>query len=297
MAKEKFALSPKKQKWANTFKPTKAIRGNVLNYPAPVENRYRINVEKMVAQVIKETEKEVLALFKTDTAKEYFAQDESVASQARILTNQLIKKIEKAVKKRTKTITMQMIRGVESSSAQQLRLSLKEMSGGLTIKTDTISGTAEEVLKASIDSNVELITRLTDDYLGKVKDAVARSIQNESGLQTLIPFLEKQAGMTKRRAKNVALDQTRKAYNSLNAARMQDVGVTMFEWIHTGGSQKPREFHLQSHTSGGLNGGIFSLEKPPIIDPRTGERGLPGQLPNCKCRMRPIVQFDEGEMQ
>ncbi|RIQ43658.1 phage head morphogenesis protein, partial [Bordetella avium] len=32
-------------------------------------------------------------------------------------------------------------------------------------------------------------------------------------------------------------------------------------------------------------------DNPPIIDKTTGERGLPGQLINCKCRMRPVIDF------
>jgi uncharacterized protein with gpF-like domain len=32
----------------------------------------------------------------------------------------------------------------------------------------------------------------------------------------------------------------------------------------------------------------------PVIDPRTGERGIPGQAINCRCVMRPLVEF-KGE--
>ena len=45
----------------------------------------------------------------------------------------------------------------------------------------------------------------------------------------------------------------------------------------------------------GLNGGIFDFDNLPVIDEKTGERGIPGQAINCKCRMRPIVEFEKGE--
>ena len=60
--------------------------------------------------------------------------------------------------------------------------------------------------------------------------------------------------------------------------------------MHTGGSVHPREYHLRNAPSG-LNGGIFDLDNPPVIDLRTGERGFPGQLPYCRCTMCAVVEW------
>ena len=251
------------------------------------------DVEKLTRKTLDETEKTIRAIFNSETAEQYFAEDESIASRSRILTNALIRKINSSVTDSSKTITMRMIKGTDKASQSSLHQSLKELSGGMSIKTSTVGEQVSERLKASIDANVGLIKSINSDYLGKVKDAVNRSIMTGNGLQDLVPFLKKQRGITTRRARNMALDQTRKAFNSLNAARMQDVGVETYEWVHTGGSVAPRPFHINNSPTG-LNGGIFSLTKPPVIDPKTGERGIPGQLPNCKCRMRPVIKFDEG---
>ncbi|KAF9396648.1 hypothetical protein CPC16_010967, partial [Podila verticillata] len=62
-----------------------------------------------------------------------------------------------------------------------------------------------------------------------------RSITSGNGLEDLIPFLQAQEGITRRRARNIALDQTRKAYNGFNRARCVGAGVTHGEWIHSGG--------------------------------------------------------------
>ena len=40
----------------------------------------------------------------------------------------------------------------------------------------------------------------------------------------------------------------------------------------------------------GLNGYIFDLSKPPVIDKKTSERGYPAQLVNCKCYLVPVVK-------
>jgi SPP1 gp7 family putative phage head morphogenesis protein len=98
--------------------------------------------------------------------------------------------------------------------------------------------------------------------------------------------LQEYEGVTLRRARNIALDQTRKAYNNINKGRMQAIGVQKFEWVHSGGGQKPRELHIE------LDGQVFSFDDLPVIDERTGERGIPGQAINCRCTMVPVIEFE-----
>ena len=107
------------------------------------------------------------------------------------------------------------------------------------------------------------------------------------GLQDL-EQLDAIKNKTVNRGANIARDQTRKAYNNLNAARMRKVGVTEFIWRHSGGGRNPRDLRQNV-----LNGKKFSLDDLPVIDERTGETGIPGQAINCKCTMEPVVTFGE----
>lgn len=275
------------------------MRGKPLRYNVAVQRRYVADLERMTDQVIEATEKQVLQIFKTDASKEFFATDASIASIARIDMNKLTNTVMKKVGEQSKTMAHRMVLGTDKASKSTLHQSLKEMSGGLSIKTNINSGDIKDAFTASINVNVDLIKTIQSNYLDQVKGAVNRSIQNGGGLETLIPNINKllsgEARKARNKAKNVALDQTRKAYNALNAARMEKIGVKTFEWIHSGGGQTPRPHHLAQFPDG-LNGGIFSLDDLPVIDEKTGERGLPGQAINCKCVMRPLIQFDEGEL-
>ena len=87
------------------------------------------------------------------------------------------------------------------------------------------------------------------------------------------------------RAAFIARDQTSKLTTATNASRMKSAGVTRFRWRHSGGSFDPRVLHLQ------YDGQEFDLSDPPVIDERTGEKGLPGQAINCRCYMVPIIDF------
>lgn len=299
MSEKQFHLSKKKKKWAKTFKPTAVVRGSALNYPVGVQRRYTRGVQKIINAVIKEAVKGVRAVFDTTKAEEYYAEDAagtSFTKAANKSLDSLFKRLSAKSAIEANKISRRMVGATNKSSQASMGASLKELSGGVTLKPSEMGGQIAEVLQSSIEANVGLIVDITDSYLAKVSDAVNRSIQNGRGLQDLIPFMQKQTGVTKRHGKNVALDQTRKAYNSLNKARMDNVGLSKFEWLHSGGSQQPREFHLARFPKG-LNGGIYDINDPPIINQATGARGLPGDEIFCHCRMIPVLVFDEGSVE
>ncbi|MCD1124818.1 phage head morphogenesis protein [Jinshanibacter sp. LJY008] len=267
----------------------KVIRGSPLNYNAVQGARYQTAILQLIKQMTAEVEKEVEKLFSSETGTEFFSQDASIASQSRILLDKLEKKFLNLFSRRAKAITESMINGSLKSSSSSLRSSLSEMSGGLSLKTNAFTSTLKEKLTAIVNGNVGLITTIPSTYLGGVKDAVSRSITSGNGLQDLVPYMQQHKQITERHARNVALDQTRKAYNTINAERMQSVGVKRFEWLHSGGGQHPRPDHVA------MSGNIYSFDDLPIIDKRTGERGIPGQAINCKCRMIPVIEFDGQE--
>ncbi len=292
----KKLLTNKKKAWAKQFKPTAALRGKPLAYNVSVQKRYIDDMQALMSDIIAETEKAIKGIYASEAAEEFFTEDASIASQSRISLNKLTSKAEALVAAKAKSMAERMIGGTDKTSKSSLHSSLKELSGGLSIKTDIYSSDIAEAITSSINANVDLIKTIPAEYLAKVKGAVNRSIQ--SGTPDLVAEIEglltKESRKMLNKAKNVALDQTRKAYTAINKARMEKVGVTEFEWIHSGGSREPRKKHITRFPNG-LNGGIFSINDPPVIDDKTGERGLPGQLINCRCVMRPIIRFDEGE--
>jgi SPP1 gp7 family putative phage head morphogenesis protein len=176
---------------------------------------------------------------------------------------------------------------VDKASSNAVYESLKELSGGLSLPTSAFNSEMKQILKASTIETVSLIKSISAEYLSGVQQAVVRSIASGRGLADLVPFLEKKKSITVRRARMIAHDQTRKAYNNLNRARMEKVGLKKFRWLHTGGSAHPRQLHID------YNGKIFSFDNPPIIVKETGERGFPGQAINCRCRMQAVIDFSD----
>ncbi len=286
MAK-KIQLTAKRKAWAEKQSAAPTFRGDPLQHNAAVAVRYVGALSALTAQMTAQVKREVLRLFKTDAAASHFGEDATIASQSRMLMSSLGNRFNDLFAKKAKPLAEDMVKAADASGTKALHSSLQKLSGGMSLKTSLSNPTLNEITKAAVTENVGLIKSIAQEYLQKVEGAVMRSITTGNGLQDLVPALEQYEGQTHRRAKNIALDQTRKVYNSVNRGRMEALGVQKFMWHHSGGGAHPREDHVD------MDGEVFSFDKLPVIDTRTGERGIPGQAPNCRCTMSPVFDFSK----
>jgi SPP1 gp7 family putative phage head morphogenesis protein len=290
MAHRQVRIVGKREKWASQF-AIETLRGAPLMIAGQIATRYSDTLQVAIDRMIKVTIDAVMSLDRAFAEDAAFTMDASIGSQARILTNALRKKFAKLFGDIANPAAEKMTNAAAKDSAQKLNVSLKDMSGQLVLKTDIFNDSLRDVLTASVAENVALIKRIPEKFLDDVQGSVMRSIQSGNGLADLKPALEQYGVKTRNWAKNVALDQTRKAYNGINAQRMQALGVKEFEWVHSGGSNHPREYHRDV-----LNGKIYSFDDLPHLDgPNQGERGIPGQAPYCRCTMRPIFRFNDDD--
>lgn len=283
-------LTRRREQWAKNR--SGVFRGKVLRNSVALEARYARDLRRVTDAMVAQTRKEIMRLFRSDDSRQFFAEDASIASQARMALNRLEKRFNKLFNDRARGYATKMVRGAAAASKSALHSSLEELSGGLSLKTDILTGELKDMLTATVNENTALIKTIPRTYLDQVRSIVNRAIisPQSGGLEGLIgrldALLDARAKQIRNKAKNLALDQTRKTYNNLNAGRMRAVGVTKFEWVHSGGAQKPRHLHKFK-----LNGQIFDLDNPPVIDEKTGERGIPGQAINCQCGMLPVIEF------
>lgn len=286
-------LTDKKRKWSHNRDVV--LRGYKLSYNASQQEKYERSLSVLVIAMVNETRKEVFKLFRSPLSKDYFKKQESIAmdaslsSQARILMNALTLKFSQLFDSRSGALAKTMVIGASKTSKSTLHRSLSQLSGGLSLNTGIVSEGMEDVAKASIEENVSLIRSIPEQYFKDVTGSVMRSITTGRGIQDLIPDIEKYEGQTKRRARNIALDQTRKAYNSINKQKMVALGITKFEWLHSGGGQSPRDSHQK------ISGHIFSFEnlyeEQAALGVPEKDRGLPSVPVNCMCTILPVIDL------
>jgi SPP1 gp7 family putative phage head morphogenesis protein len=290
-------LSEKRKRWIKNRETT--LQGKALYYNAAQQLRYVRALNRLVRDMTDETKAQVTRLFNGQISESYFDQQKeasamdaaSISVLAKRLMGKLTRKFEGLFAAKAEPYAERMVYQAERSSAASLHASLKQLSGGLSLKTSNVPEGMEDVVRASIAENVSLIKSIPSEYFTKVTGSVMRSITAGAGIADLIPEIRKYDGQTDRRARNLALDQTRKAYNSINKLRMQSHGVKQFEWIHSGGGQHPRASHIK------ISGEIFSFEnlheEQAALGVPEADRGLPGTPVNCKCVMKAVVRFEE----
>jgi len=268
-------------------------KGDKLMVSISIGHRMNKRLQAAIDRMAKTTERELTRLFERDVyAGSYGMDDENIGSQARMLFGRLWNQFEKMFAAIAYPVTKEMAVAVERNSAVTLAGSITKATEGLFSLSADAMMTAElkEVIAASVAKNVALIKRVPAEYLSQIETAAYQAITTGRGLADLKPALAKQGVKVKNWAHNVSMDQTRKVYADITAHRMESIGLDEYDWLHSGGSSKPRTYH--QHV---LNGRRFKLSDPPVIQMAKGKtpevRGKPGDLVNCRCVMRPIVSF------
>lgn len=126
------------------------------------------------------------------------------------------------------------------------------------------------------------IKNWTENEIVKMRNEVSIMANAGKSVKSITEYIQKEFGITQRHAKFLARNESAIATTSYLAAKYEKEGFTHFKW-HTIVDGRERELHKK------LNNTIWRFDNPPIIDERTGARGLPSQTYNCRCSFSPII--------
>lgn len=267
------------------------VEGQTLIANAATGERYAKRVKRVMRLMNKELLSGVKGCF-DGRAEDSKVTGGSLVPQLRMLFNYLLKKYNPLFAVLAKSVTQKMVNETLKHSTVTLKTSLKEVSQDLVVNPDFMDDRLREITQASVLEATSLIKTIPQKYIGDVQQVLTHSISTEGkGFAELKPFLQKLYNGNERKAELVAMDQTRKVYNSIQAYKLQKMGVKKFKWIHSGGGREPRELHQKLH------GKIFSFNAPPFIGVMYGKEvyGLPGHLPNCACSFTPVFDFENED--
>lgn len=275
----------------NKKKKEQILVGKPLIPNAGVRTWYTKELNDLVSQMDDRTRREVLEIFRTVAAK-----GGSVESQERILLSKLERYYVDLFKRKAKELGQAMVSKQNRSVSAALRASIAGFVGQqafVPVKTLKLSGEVLKDFKGSVNQNVNLIRSLQSEYFTRIKGAVYRAIIDGQGSGYLRDELLKYGADGKRRARNIARDQTHKAYEALSRARMKEAGLQYWQWEHGGGTKTVRHYHILDVSKGGLNHSVHKMGEKAYDKTKGIEREiLPGELPFCTCRMRPVIKFD-----
>ena len=278
-------LTKKREKYVDQRSSGKLVGGALRPSAGQIE-RYSAEITKLLRLMYREYRAELVKTFDDTPA---IVMDASIANKASVVLNALKRRFARLFRERAPVIVENMLKGVDKASTDTLNTSLKELSGGITLKTDKMPAALKQVVQSAIKENVALIKSIGEKYHTQIEGAVMRSLQpGGRGLADVREFLDKYEGITDRRRDLIAMNQVRRVTSAIQVEKAKSAGVKEFVWRHSRGGAHPREIHER------LDGKVFTLDNLPVID-KDGTRGLPGSLPNCRCFMVPQLSWGDDE--
>ena len=116
----------------------------------------------------------------------------------------------------------------------------------------------------------------------KMREDIVDMVQRGARLPELQEYFEQRWGIAKNKAFFLAKNESHIAGSVITKTQYQKLGCTQFKWGRSNSKEK-RILHKEYYNK------IFDFDNPPIIDERTGQTGLPGQIYNCQCKMQCVV--------
>ena len=150
--------------------------------------------------------------------------------------------------------------------------------------------TVNDYLQASVENNVSLIKSIPDQYLSQVESIVLSNMRSGLRPSAIEKQLTDQFGVTKRRARVIARDQSSKASNGLAKKRMESSGIVYFQWIDSSDNRVRSRHKAIANKLTAYGKGVYRLDTLPLND--TGVPIACGDDYQCRCVARPVLKSE-----
>jgi SPP1 gp7 family putative phage head morphogenesis protein len=247
---------------------------------AGIRAAYRGKLLKLVDEMIDSYLYWVRAAYRKTPPR--MAMDDVPARELEKALAALAKRWERNFDTASKELAQYFATKVENRSRRTLMSILKK--GGFTVEFK-MSAALRDVMTATVAENVSLIKSIPQQFHSQVSVMVMQSVTAGRDLAPLTRQLQKQFGVTRRRAELIARDQNSKATAQITRARYVDMGIKKAIWLHSGGGKTKRPTHVKN------SGKQYDIAKGWFDpDPKVKRFIQPGELINCRCVPRPVVQ-------
>lgn len=137
-------------------------------------------------------------------------------------------------------------------------------------------------LDAIVAENVSLIKSIAQEYQKNIMTTVMEGVTEGRNVRRIYQAMRHTYGVTERRAKLIAFDQTNKATSAINRVRQRELGITKAIWRHSHGGKRPRPEHVEA------DGKEYNIEKGMYLE---GKWTWPGREINCRCTSESIFPW------
>lgn len=141
-----------------------------------------------------------------------------------------------------------------------------------------------EAIRDRYTDNLELhIKGWAEDEIKALREKINVKVREGVRFEQIAKEIEAKYKLSQPKALFIARQEVRLLTSEMKAAKYEKAGIQEFRWIARKDS-KVRDDHKH------LDGQIFRFDDPPVIDSRTGKRGLPGVSYNCRCALQGVMR-------
>lgn len=176
-----------------------------------------------------------------------------------------------------------MVLGIERDNADKFARLAHRM--GYDMRTFLGGDAVGQVVAARIAENTRLIKSLVLDSALRAGELAHESLITGMRAEDIAEEIYGLNGVTKARAKVIAVTEVSKAATALTQARSEQFGSEGYIWRSVrDGATRP------SHRA--MEGKFVKWSEPPTLDGMTGHAG---EFPNCRCYPEPVIPRSDGK--
>lgn len=258
--------------------------------PVSAEREY-IRLAKEVDEAVLDAFKDALPKIKKicdrryEDAHRFDSQADDLAEIQKVFQNAL-KKVQSVSFNKTLLKRLEQLANLNRKlTVAQWKRTVKSTIG-IDIFTDYYNGgNYQRLVDEWITENVNLIKSVPFDSLDEMQKIVMNGWNNSRSTKAILKDIQEKFGVSKSKAKFLAIDQTAKLNAKISQFQQQDAGCEEYVWSASGDA-RVRERHRE------LDGKVFRWDKPPVVDEKTGRRAHPGEDYHCRCVAIPRFKIE-----
>lgn len=258
------------------------------------ESRYNAELQRIVRAVRADIDAALVPMIKA-LERDYIG-DSWLDVIAGGLEQIIAKWSSKKYKALASRIAAQFVQAANGEQGKKFKSSLGIEVQGLGVN---IYGGSElkDYLAASAYDNALLIKSIPAQYLGQVESLVLANMRAGLRPSAITKQLQQQFGITQRRAKFIARDQTSKITGDLNERRQKAIGGEYFQWLSSDDERVRHNHRLIANRVTAYGKGVYRWDNLPLSE--KGEPIKPGSDYGCRCVsvMVSAAQVEENKKQ
>ena len=245
--------------------------------------QYNAKLQRLVRQIKVSITKEIMPLVR-QLAPEY-TQDAVATTDA---WSDLILNAMSLLMSRWQSPAVQRAANIVAGEFVQSALKKSERDLKKSAGIDVFSGskTMQDYLHASAQQNAQLIKSIPAKYLEEVQTLVMANMRSGMRPGYIERALQEQFGVTQRRAKMIASDQTGKIQGELAEKQQRDSGFEFFEWLDSEDSRVRHRHREIANKVTAYGKAIYRWDNLPLSS--DGVPIKPGSDYSCRCTSRPV---------